>query len=208
MTISLPDEIVYYYQSPDTKDRLLCWIPPGELKKLVDQTGSSVDKKILEDFKHGLDIEINDAEIKYYSDKYKLSLNLSADDIRNAFDWIQQQAGKQGSDPSYYVRFDELNEYARKKVKPSDIIADIANSSSLHSASLGDNEERMHLDFCAGAGGEGSNIDLEETLPGVEAEKISIDKDKIADLFNVKFSKGDKDPLTSFSSLQKRSKKG
>jgi hypothetical protein len=185
MTISLPEEIVYYYQSPEKKDRLLCWIPRNELERLVKESKNLINKQILDDFPHGLDIEVNDVDLKYYEEKYNLKLGINLTDVREAFDFVQKQTKESGIESSNFVNFSMLNEIAETKKKMFNTV---------------EKEDKKK-----------GNVDT-FNFPGKflseKGKEFKISEKEIKDLFKVKFSDGDKNPLTIFSSLQKRLKKG
>jgi hypothetical protein len=89
MTIKTPKEIVYYPVSRNESDRLMCWIPYDELKKMVDK--NKVDKKILIDYPDGLDIEITDEELKEFRDIYGLKLKSKPKSLLLAYEFLKDK---------------------------------------------------------------------------------------------------------------------
>ena len=55
--IRLPAERVYYAASPAEPDRLLCWFPRSDLKRLVDK--GLAKKSVLENYPDGLEIQVS-----------------------------------------------------------------------------------------------------------------------------------------------------
>ena len=90
MSISVPEEMSYSYESPRDRDRLLCWIPSTKLESLVNNSG--VDKQILIDYLDGLDIEVSWESFELFKEKYNLDLGVSPDSILVAFEALQNTA--------------------------------------------------------------------------------------------------------------------
>jgi hypothetical protein len=85
MKISVPNERAYYPASPNEPDRLLCWIPPGDLAELVRQ--GRVQDDILDYYPSGLEVEVTQESL----DQFKLDLGASAEELQEAYRGLRRQ---------------------------------------------------------------------------------------------------------------------
>jgi hypothetical protein len=81
--MKVPNQGVYYYESPDDQERLLRWMPREELE------ASPTGKKILNDYPDGLDLEVSQEEFDFFKAKYGLDLGVEADFLLVAFEALQ-----------------------------------------------------------------------------------------------------------------------
>src|SRR5471030_1671784 len=103
MAISVPAERCYYVASPVEIDRILCWLPPGELWKLANS--GQISPTVIDDYPSGLEIEVSDEQFALVA----LQLHLTASQIHNIYSDLRSRnlIALDG-----IVRADDLETYA------------------------------------------------------------------------------------------------
>ena len=84
----LPEERVYYYEFRECGNVLLCWLPPAELKRHVEDDG--VDESILADYPGGVDVEVAPSAFRHFRKRYGLDLGHAPEDLLLAFEAITE----------------------------------------------------------------------------------------------------------------------
>ncbi len=90
MPISVPNQRVYYYDPLEDEEVLLCWIPPEDLKSMVEDPERNVDKAILRDYPAGLDMRVTRDDYEYFRKTYGLETGVSAEKTVLAFEACQE----------------------------------------------------------------------------------------------------------------------
>jgi hypothetical protein len=85
MKISVPNERAYYPASPNEPERLLCWIPPDDLKDLVRQ--GKVQDDILDYYPSGLEVEVSSQGLE----EFKLDLGASPEVLQKAYQTLRRK---------------------------------------------------------------------------------------------------------------------
>ncbi|NOQ23186.1 MAG: hypothetical protein GQ565_11135 [Candidatus Aegiribacteria sp.] len=91
MTISIPLARAYY-PARTGSTRILCWLPIGELKKMIN-SGDAPDD-IIEDFPSGLEIEVSAEAL----DEYEIKLGFSPESICRVYSYFQDRGSVNKSD--------------------------------------------------------------------------------------------------------------
>jgi Asp-tRNA(Asn)/Glu-tRNA(Gln) amidotransferase C subunit len=83
MAIKSPKEAVYYYEASNGEFRLIYFIPPEELKRLV-QNGS-IEAAVLEDYPDGVDLNCTKLDFEEFHKLYGYQPENDAEELRRAF---------------------------------------------------------------------------------------------------------------------------
>jgi hypothetical protein len=85
MKIRVPNERAYYPASPNEPERLLCWLPPDDLKDLVRQ--GKVQDDILDYYPSGLEVQVSEQGLE----EFKLDLGASPEALQKAYRTLRQR---------------------------------------------------------------------------------------------------------------------
>lgn len=83
MAIKSPIEPVYYYECSNGGFRLVYFIPPDELERLVEQDRISLE--VLKDYPDGVDLTCREADFEEFHQLYRYRPQFKPDVLRRAF---------------------------------------------------------------------------------------------------------------------------
>jgi hypothetical protein len=83
MAIKSPKEAVYYYEANNGKFRLVYFIPPEELERLVQD--GSIKAEILEDYPDGVDLNCTKSDYEEFHELYGYRLDNDPEELQRAF---------------------------------------------------------------------------------------------------------------------------
>jgi hypothetical protein len=83
MAIKSPKEAVYYYEASNGEFRLIYFIPPEELERLVQD--GSVKAVVLEDYPDGVDLNCTKPDFREFHDLYGYQPDNDPEELRRAF---------------------------------------------------------------------------------------------------------------------------
>jgi hypothetical protein len=194
MAIPLPDEMVLYYESPDKLERLLCWIPFKELERLVNE--SKVKPSILEDYPDGLDIEINEKEMKRFKELYDLHLGIEPQEAKLIVDAIFSSKDTKDLAQTNQINLETLLSNKNKfvsKVRTIDQapIENYIKTLFLSTMLTGEIKKPVNP----------AQKKIDEVIKGMDLRLKN-------NLFKVKFTEGDENPIAVFETLLKQNRKG
>ena len=83
MAIKSPKEAVYYYEANYGKFRLVYFIPPEELERLVQD--GSIKAEVLEDYPDGVDLNCTKPDYEEFHELYGYRLDNDPEELQRAF---------------------------------------------------------------------------------------------------------------------------
>jgi len=83
MTVQVPTDTTYYYETSTRGTRIVICIPHHEIKRRVNE--EQVRPEIIDDYPDGLDFEVSSYELKYFANRYGLDIDIDPGALRAAF---------------------------------------------------------------------------------------------------------------------------
>jgi len=90
MPMPVPEERVYYHELRECGNVLLCWMPRGELERLVGE--GKIEASVLADHPGGVDVEVTPADFSYYRERYRIDVGIAPEDLLLAFEAVMKSS--------------------------------------------------------------------------------------------------------------------